>query len=403
MCASCGKLMGVADECPYCGADNKKVSLKIKRVMARAEGGKSAYPVTMGFVIVNVFLFIVAIAIGGLAPSSGLMSLGAPDIEFVYRLGLMYPPAIAAGDWWRLVTPVFLHLGVLHVFFNSYILWVAGRHVEDEVGPRLMFFVYMLAGILGFVASYATGTQLSGGASGAVSGLLGFVLVRRRLVDGDFRNPITMWIIQLIVLTAIFGLVVSRVDNAAHVGGIVSGAAIAWLLTTVRLSKAGAVAIMLLTTGLAVATVVALGSMALSLSRGTTGDLGAVAACMLKASDAVTGRMGLDPEATTAAIGCLEAAPKLGGAPGDAREQVLAALKLARDARGEGDTVGEQQGIHEVATGFNAFSGWFDHSYGLYLNGVKQYVEGWRPGIRLGPASATEREGRSQPGGTEPQ
>jgi membrane associated rhomboid family serine protease len=368
--------MGVADVCPYCGADNKKVSLKLKRAMARAEGGKTPYPVTMGFVIVNVFMYVLAIAIGGLAPSSGVMSLGAPDIEFVYRLGLMYPPAIAAGDWWRLVTPVFLHLGVLHVFFNTYILWVAGRHVEEEVGPRLMFFVYMATGILGFVASYATGTALSGGASGAVSGLLGFVLVRRRLVDGDFRNPITMWIIQLIVLTAIFGLVVARVDNAAHVGGIVPGAAIAWLLTRVRLSKAGAVGLMLLTTGLAVVTVVAGVMMGLSLTRGSTKDVDGVTTCMVRASNALTlGGLAVDAGRVQDAITCFSTTGSLGGQASDAREEVISQLKVAADAHARSDTAGEQDATRRVMLGVASYRGWLDEHWMVFFPPPNRIVD----------------------------
>jgi|GEM_PF-979732 len=358
MCASCGKLMGVADECPYCGADNKKVSLRLKRAAA-AGAGKSAHPVTTGLVVANAFLFLVALVVGGLQPVSGFFDFGAPDSEMLFRLGSLFPPAVEAGDWWRFITAMFLHGSLLHVFFNMYILWVAGRHMEGEIGSRLMFFVYMTTGIAGFVASYMTGTVETLGASGAVSGVLGFVLVRRRLVDGTFRNPITMWIIQLIVLTAVFGLLVARVDNAAHIGGFVLGAGFAWLLTTVKLSKVGAIGIMLLTTGLVVTTIAAAVSMGLSLTEGSGGDIIGVDRCAREGAQAlVRDGIGVDPTAASKAIACFNDTASLGGDAADAREEMIAGLRDAVDAHQGSDVAGEQEAARRFGEGFVAFQSW---------------------------------------------
>ena len=368
MCASCGKLMGIVDECPYCGADNRKVGLRLKRAAAKSKGSGSAYPVTLGFVIVNVFIFALAIAIGGFGSGGGGMEIATPNVELQFRLGLLYGPAVAAGDWWRLVMPIFLHLGVLHVFFNTYILWVAGRHVETEVGSRLTFMVYMAAGLLGFVASYFAGIG-GAGASGAVMGLLGFLVVRRRLVDGHFRSPVTLWVIQLIVLTAIFGLVVSRVNNVAHLVGFVTGAGLAWLLTTVRMKKLGAALIMLTTAALAVLTVAAMAAMLLSLSGGTGADVQQVNACVGAAENALTAaRRSVDPDLAQKAIDCFAAAPTLAGDAADAQQQLAKQLKVARDAHGDGDTAGEQQATHEIEQALIQFVTWLNHNaprYGL--------------------------------------
>jgi len=370
MCASCGKLMGVVDECPYCGADNRKVGVRLKRVARSLEGGgRGAAPVTRGFVILNVFLFVAAIAIGGVsAAGGGGLEIATPDVGLQFRLGLLYGPAVDAGDWWRLIMPIFLHLGVLHVFFNSYILWVAGQHVEAEIGPRLMFLVYMAAGILGFVGSYFAGIG-GAGASGAVSGLLGFLLVRRRLVDGDFRHPLTQWVIQLTVITAIFGLIVSRVNNVAHLVGFLTGGGFAWMLTRVRLSRRGAAGLMFATLGTAVATVAAIVAMLLSLGRGSADDLRQVAICVDQTTEALEddGRS-IAPERATRASECLATAPVLNGDAADAQRVMSTQLKLALDAHAEGDTAAEQAATSEILRARMLFGSWFKQNgarYGL--------------------------------------
>lgn len=366
MCGSCGKLMGVVDVCPYCGADNRKVSVRLKRAAKKAEGSGTPTPVTVTFVGVNVFFFLVALLVGGVSPSSGGLEIASPDIEVMFSLGLQYNPAIDAGDWWRLIMPVFLHLGVLHVFFNTYILWVAGRHVELEIGPRLMFLVYMAAGILGFVASYFA--DIGGaGASGAVSGLLGFLIVRRRLVDGHFKSPITVWVIQLIVLTAVFGLVVSRVNNVAHLVGFLSGAGLAFVLTRVRIGRRGALAIMVSTTAIGLVTLAAVGSMVFALGRGTSEDLRLVARCVDSAQAAlVDGGRAVSPEAAERAAACFESGPSLGGAGEDARRDIARFIGAAAAANREGSTGAEQEATSQVRRAIFDFTNWFHDKRALY-------------------------------------
>ncbi len=368
MCGNCGKLMGVADVCPYCGVDNNKVAVRLKRAASasRRGAGAGAFPVTVFMVGANLFLFAIAIAIGGARPGGGFEILSL-DGETLLRLGGHFSPAIAAGDWWRLFTAIFLHGGLLHVFFNSFILWIAGRHLEAELGSRLMFLIYMLAGVLGFVASYVAGITFTVGASGAVSGLLGALLVRRWLVDGHFRNPITMWVIQLIVLTAIFGLVVSQVNNVAHLVGFLTGAGVAFLLTKVRLSKAGAVGLMLLTTALAVATAAALASMAFNLSRASGEDVVQAARCVDKATAALVdeGRS-VDPARAAAALTCVDELPDIAGEADDALGVLRDGLKAGAEAHRAGDLIGEQDGARKILDGHGRFSRWLDANHARY-------------------------------------
>ncbi len=373
MCGSCGKLMGVVDVCPYCGADNKRVRVRLKRAVSgrSLEKGLGAYPVTTFMVGANVLLFLVTMLYGGAEPARGL-EVVSTNGEALLRLGAHHSLAIASGEWWRLITAVFLHGGLVHVFFNSFILWIAGRHLEAEFGPRLMFLIYMLSGVLGFVGSYFFGITFTIGASGAVSGILGALLVRRWLVDGNLRHPITTWVIQLIVITAIYGLAVNTVNNVAHVVGFVTGAGLAFALTKLRLPKLVAVGLMLLTTALGVATVIAFGAMALGLTKGGGEDVRQALACTNKALVAVviTGEAreaeAIIPELAKVALTCLDELPTIDGDADDALDAIESGLRLAIEAHLDGDRPEEQRGGNEALVGQRRFIAWLEANHARY-------------------------------------
>lgn len=222
MCVSCGKLMGVERVCPYCGADSRAV---VARVRTLAKGAGSGHVVTSGLVLLNLALFALAVLLGGSEPAEGGLEILRPDGGVMLRLGLQHPELVAMGEWWRLIMPVFLHLGLLHLVMNTLVLWLTGRSLERDIGGPAFFTLYMTAGIVGFVASQFADIG-GGGASGAVAGLLGATIVYRRLSDGSFSHPVTQMAIQLVVINAIFGIAVSKVNNVAHLAGFLSGAAL---------------------------------------------------------------------------------------------------------------------------------------------------------------------------------
>ena len=138
-------------------------------------------------------------------------------------MGAAVPPLIADGQWWRLITAMFLHLGLLHLALNSYALWIFGQFVEVSFRRWGMLLLFFLTGFLGSVASYMFGVG-GVGASGAISGLFGAFIVynfRRRhtlLAQGNLRLAVT-----LIILNALLAVGVSNIDWRAHVGGLVAG------------------------------------------------------------------------------------------------------------------------------------------------------------------------------------
>jgi len=139
---------------------------------------------------------------------------------------------ILQGQYWRFVTPIFLHLNALHVGMNMFNLLVLGIFLERILGHLRFLLIYLVTGVIGTIASfYFAPQEISVGASGAIFGLVGaysaFVLIHRRaLVYGGL--PSLLWLVFVIGANLSVGLFIPNVDNYAHVGGLVSGCLLGW-------------------------------------------------------------------------------------------------------------------------------------------------------------------------------
>ncbi len=179
-------------------------------------------PVTTALVAINVLVFMLLTVTGGSDNAANL-----------YRWGAKYGPAIADGEWWRLVLPIFMHIGFFHLLTNSIGLLIFGSMAEQLLGGRVYLSIYLVTGVLGNVASYVISPTLGAGASGAVFGVIGafgvYLLLNRRVMGEVARQAITS-ISFIIVLNLVIGFATSGIDNAAHLGGIVAGMAMAYLV-----------------------------------------------------------------------------------------------------------------------------------------------------------------------------
>jgi membrane associated rhomboid family serine protease len=208
---------------------------------------------TFVFLIANVFVFL-------------LTSLeGAAQSNYVLvQYGAKVNSLIDAGEWWRFVTPIFLHGGVAHLLMNMYGLFILGPYVEKLYGSARFVVFWVVAGVAGVVASYLsvqpemTGTLLgrflfksgdgiSVGASGALFGLIGVLFVfgikfRHELPDG-FKRAFGTGMLPTILLNIFIGFAVPVIDNAAHLGGLVAGAALALFVGYKRPHQAPRVAV----------------------------------------------------------------------------------------------------------------------------------------------------------------
>jgi rhomboid protease GluP len=152
--------------------------------------------------------------------------LRATDRGSLLEWGALIPGLVAQGEWYRLVTAMFLHVGIFHLLLNSFAIYVFGGLVEQALGTARFVAVYLVTGFAASTVSFAFGdpARAAVGASGAVFGLLGAWLaynLRRRSLS--FGRANVQWVLMLLAVNLVFGLVVPRIDWLAHVGGLVAG------------------------------------------------------------------------------------------------------------------------------------------------------------------------------------
>lgn len=182
-------------------------------------------PVTFLLILINVLVFLVSDLTGY-----------SQDVMHMLDLGAAYTPLITeGGEVYRLFTSMFLHFGIAHLLNNMLVLFVLGSRLERAAGKIRFLVIYLLGGVAGNVISLllelnSGDYSVSAGASGAVFAVMGamiYIVVRNRgwLEDLSWRQIVVMALFSLY-----FGFASSGVDNAAHVGGLISGGILAVIL-----------------------------------------------------------------------------------------------------------------------------------------------------------------------------
>ena len=180
--------------------------------------------VTYAFLGLNVVVWFATFAAGA-----------GDDTWVLVDFGAMFGPLIAEGQYWRLFTAMFLHHDLVHLAFNGFALFIFGRLVETTYGRARFVAIYILSGLAGGVLSYALSPiNIGVGASGAIFGVLGalaafFASQRRTLGVMAQRN--LMGILALATINIFYGLATPGIDNWAHLGGLVAGFALGFVLT----------------------------------------------------------------------------------------------------------------------------------------------------------------------------
>lgn len=189
-------------------------------------------PVYLIFFGLNILVFVMQ-CFSGVDPLS-------PQTSQVIRWGGNLAPFTLTGEPWRLLTSMFLHIGLLHLAANSYMLYVLGGVVEREFGSVRFGLIYLIAGLFGSLASAAltTSFKISAGASGALMGIAGACLAHSLVayLRGEqsdsvrLRGPLT----QTIILNLVLGANMKGIDNVCHIGGLIAGAAIGLAFAVTR-------------------------------------------------------------------------------------------------------------------------------------------------------------------------
>jgi membrane associated rhomboid family serine protease len=172
----------------------------------------------------NIIIFILMELAGGSTNEATMLAFGVKSNFEIDR-----------GEIWRFVTPVFLHIGLLHLAFNSYAIWIVGPQVEKLYGASRFLFLYVLTGIAGVAASYWYHPfDASAGASGAVFGLFGVLLVfsfkYRKSIPTFFSQALGKGILLTIGINLVIGYMIPQVDNSAHLGGLIAGGVLAAII-----------------------------------------------------------------------------------------------------------------------------------------------------------------------------
>ncbi len=192
-------------------------------------------PTTWALLIVLFVVFAAEMIVGRDTTGESELAL--------FRLGALFGPAVRDGDWWRIGSYAFLHIGWLHIAFNAYALWILGPQLEWTFGSNLTLGLFAATALAGGAASTAWSfhtdqARFAAGASGGIFGLFGATIglyfrVRHNLSDDVRRRIIRAIGINLLINAAI--AIKAPVDNAAHLGGLVSGTLLALVAPLPRL------------------------------------------------------------------------------------------------------------------------------------------------------------------------
>ncbi|MBU6147083.1 MAG: rhomboid family intramembrane serine protease [Actinomycetales bacterium] len=201
----------VGFQCRSCVAEHQRATRRTRTLLAGPTTSRPTVTYTLIGICVAAFLWQLAAGVNNVAYGWGMAGW-----------------AIASGEWWRLLTSAFLHGSVLHLAFNMYILFVLGRDLERLLGHARYLALYLLSALGGAVASYwlSNPAGVSVGASGAVFGLLGATVIAGRYLRADVTQALI-----LIGLNVVIGFIIPGIDWRAHLGGLVTGALVAFILT----------------------------------------------------------------------------------------------------------------------------------------------------------------------------
>ena len=260
MCRSCGAIVGAGEaQCAVCNTPTAQSPEQLQHLPpADRETIRFARAIlnrpnmyTIVLLMVNLFVFMLMWQSSG--TTSDVLWQGFPEpVLTAYGAKLNYLINEPHFQWWRFITPMFVHINLPHLLVNMYSLWIVGPYVEKLYGSAKFVVFWVMTGIAGVVGSYlsvqpqlATGglgrflfkntDVASAGASGALFGLVGVLFVfgikfRRELPEG-FRRAFGTGMLPIIIINLFIGYVGRGfIDNAAHLGGLLSGAALATVI-----------------------------------------------------------------------------------------------------------------------------------------------------------------------------
>jgi rhomboid protease GluP len=217
-----GELSKLQQETFLLAEQEKEERMEVERIMKLSSGSRS---VTYFLIGTNALIFLLMWITGA--------GIWEPGTDVLIKWGANYKPMTTGGEWWRLFTCIFVHIGIVHLLLNMYALLMIGNYLEPMLG-RLRFTVaYVCTGIIASITSlwWHQDPIVSAGASGAIFGLYGLflALLTTNLIPHSARKALLQSIGIFVLYNITYGLRSQTVDNSAHIGGLLSGLAIGYL------------------------------------------------------------------------------------------------------------------------------------------------------------------------------
>jgi membrane associated rhomboid family serine protease len=238
ICPECLREAPVGYQCPECVSEGRRSVRPSRTIFGGSTIGALGY-VTTALIFINVAVMIASVVSAGGAGvfgggMNGLLGGSTPLTEGGSVWGLAQfedgrgaivletRAGISEGEYYRLLTSMFLHYGLIHLALNMWALWVLGRELEARLGPGRFLALYLLSGLGGSVAAYLVSpASQTAGASGAIYGLFAALFVVLKRLNRD-----TSSIIIVLVINLIFSFSVPGISIAGHLGGLAVGAAV---------------------------------------------------------------------------------------------------------------------------------------------------------------------------------
>jgi membrane associated rhomboid family serine protease len=217
-CSECGR--GICPDCMTFGpvgircpehSGQRQGAAKVVQGVQRQSAMRTGW-VSMTLIGLNVLVYLAQLAQG--APVTA-------NAGSIYVNGVLYGPAVADGDWWRLLTAAFLHYGPFHLAMNMLVLYLFGPPLEAVLGPPRFLLLYVASGLAGSAGALLMNPEaLTVGASGAIYGLFGAMLVLERQGTYVFGGSV----IPLLVINLAITFLIPGVSIGGHLGGLIGGA-----------------------------------------------------------------------------------------------------------------------------------------------------------------------------------
>ncbi|MBA3855823.1 MAG: hypothetical protein C0507_02830 [Cyanobacteria bacterium PR.3.49] len=196
------------------------------------EKPKTGYmtPAVSALIAANIVVFAL------MAVTSGSAALSGPSNQVLLNFGANYGIRTMFGEYWRIFTNIFVHLGLLHCFMNMWIFAVMGPITERLYGSLKFTVVYLFAGLIASLTSiYISPQSISAGASGAIFGIFGlwfgFLIANKKILQENFVKSNMKSTVVFLIMVLVSGFMRSGTDNAAHIGGVVAGFISGFLLS----------------------------------------------------------------------------------------------------------------------------------------------------------------------------